>query len=181
MRHGWAGILVEPVPEVYSRLVANYRANPHLVFENLAIAERPGRAGFYSLRPGSGTLPEWHDQVGSLLPETLLRYRPWIPDVENRIVRDEVQAITYAELMRRHGEPLVDFLHIDTEGYDFRIIRSLDLSRHRPRMILYENVIMSQWERVQCMELLGRGGYRLIIQGADTFAYLSPGAGTGAE
>jgi FkbM family methyltransferase len=174
MRHRWAGIMVEPVPSIFDVLVANYRGNPELHFENVAIAEQRGTLPFYSLRSTAGTLPEWHDQIGSLLPDTLLRYRRAIPDIERHIVEDKVRAITYADLMEKHGEPRVDFLHIDTEGYDFRIIRSIDLTRHRPPIILYENVIMSDDEREECMQLLRRSGYMLIVQGPDTFAF-SPG------
>lgn len=171
MRHRWSGIMLEPVPAIFDALISNCRGNPNLHFENVAIAEARGTLAFYSIAPEVETLPEWHDQIGSLLPETLLRYGHAIPDIEKHIVEQNVPAITYADLMAQYQEPDVDFLHIDAEGYDHRILRSIDFAKHGPPMILYENVILSVDERADCKTLLQDAGYTLIDQAADTFAY----------
>ena len=173
MRDRWSGIMIEPVPRIFSVLVAVCGSNPNLRFENVAIAERRGRLAFFSLRDQAGNLPEWHDQVGTLLPETLERYRERIPNFDDCLVEEEVEAITYSDLMDRHGEPAVDFLHIDAEGYDHRILHSIDFDRHAPHAILYENVIIGAEEQQACIDLLRRHGYRMIAQGSDTFAYRS--------
>lgn len=171
MRYRWAGIMIEPVPGIYSVLVSRCRVNPNLRFENVAIAERRGNFSFYGLSAKDHALPEWHDQIGTLLPETLQRYRENIPNLDDYVLEQEVEAITYSDLMEKHGEPDVDFLHIDAEGYDYRILHSIDYARHAPHAILYEHVIISEEEQQECVDLLRTKGYRIIAQGPDTFAY----------
>jgi hypothetical protein len=63
-------------------------------------------------------------------------------------------------------------LNIDTEGYDFEIIKLIDFSEIKPSMILYEHIHLNAMDSTQCMNLLKDKGYSLIIQGKDTFAFL---------
>lgn len=51
-RFGWRGILVEPQPDVFARLVENYRDQAdRLIFENVAIAPRDRQVVLYRV-PG---------------------------------------------------------------------------------------------------------------------------------
>src|SRR5271166_6111911 len=43
-KYHWRGILVEPQPQVFERLVKNYEAEKQLVFENVAIDDADGTA-----------------------------------------------------------------------------------------------------------------------------------------
>src|SRR5205814_148392 len=68
----WRGILVEPVPPVFERLKANYRANPRLIFENAAIAESDGVRDLYHLPESSDrTIWKGYDALGSFRREIL--------------------------------------------------------------------------------------------------------------
>src|SRR5271157_3744519 len=45
----WRGLLVEPVPFLFRRLVENYRDEPQLIFENVAVAPHDGAMTLYTV------------------------------------------------------------------------------------------------------------------------------------
>ena len=47
---GWRGILVEPIPYLFERLVENYQGSQGLIFENVALAEQIGQKWIYRLK-----------------------------------------------------------------------------------------------------------------------------------
>ena len=54
-----------------------------------------------------------------------MRHANRIPEIERRIVTTQVPCVTFTTLCRRYGFDRVDLLAIDTEGYDWEIVRSL--------------------------------------------------------
>jgi len=178
LHRAWRGIMVEPVPHVFERLRRNYGTLDRVSLENVAIAERDGRLPFfYPAPPATGELarlPDWYDGIGSLSREAVVAHARHIPDIEARVVRVEVECLTYATLCRRHGVARVDLLVIDTEGHDWEILRSLDLSGERPRLIAYEHFHLSAEDRAAARAHLERAGYETLEEGFDTFC-LEPG------
>jgi FkbM family methyltransferase len=120
---GWSGINVEP-GRIFERLREARRRDVNL---NVALSDRPERALFYEYpsRPGDSTLsPE--------VAEANSRFRA------PRVVR-EVEVTTLAEVCAAHVGPRpVDFLSIDVEGHEARVIAGADWRRWRPRVVLVE-------------------------------------------
>lgn len=176
----WRGVMVEPVPYVFDRLVANYGDAERVALVNAAVAERDGLLPFFHLRnpdgEDPGVLPDWYDGVGSFLREVVLSHAGELPDVEARIVERDVETLRFDTLLERHGLERVDLLLIDTEGYDARILRSIDLTRHRPRLIVYEHYHLDPDDRRATRELLESHGYETAEELFDTFC-LRPGDG----
>jgi FkbM family methyltransferase len=169
VKTAWRGILVEPVPYLFERLRRNYPARPGLVFENVAIAAEPGQRPFYYLREtvGDSALPDWHAGLGSFLREVVVKHAGDIPDLEDRLVVQDVPCLTFAGLCQRHGFDQVDLLHMDTEGYDYEIIKTIDFTRYRPRLLVYEHHHLSPADRVECLQRLQAAGYECIGEGLD--------------
>lgn len=169
----WRGIMVEPVPYIFERLRHSYDALGRVALENAAIGEQDGRLPFFHVRDASleerEQLPDWYDGIGSFSREAVLGHASEIPDIEERIVRAEVTALTFESLCSRHGVDQVDLLVIDTEGYDWRILASIDLDAHRPRLIVYEHYHLSEADRAAAGEHLQRHGYGTMEEGFDTF------------
>lgn len=169
----WSGILVEPVPYVFDRLRRNYGRFDRIVLENAAIADRDGRMTFYYLVDASTEererLPSWYDGVGSFSRERVLAHRDEIPDIERRIVEAEVPSLTFESLCNRHSVERLDLLVIDTEGYDWDIIRSIDFGRRRPRLVIYEHYHLPPTARADCQAYLRDAGYETMEEGFDTF------------
>lgn len=172
-RFGWRGILVEPQPDVFARLRENYRDQAQqLIFENLAIAPDrqqvvlyrvPGHsaeAGRASLNPLS---------VSSLRPDVVARQGGVTSRALERVV---VPAVRLDELIERHGFDSIDLLQIDCEGYDAEVLRSIDLDRHRPRLIQFEHGHIPRPQLTALEHRLHSHGYRLLYGGrfADSLA-----------
>ena len=170
----WRGVMVEPVPYVFARLQANYAGVEGVALENAAIAERDGRLPFFHLRDADAgeraALPDWYDGVGSFNRDAILTHAPQMPDIAERIVELEVPALTFATLLERHGIDRPDLLVIDTEGHDWAIIRSIDLDRHGPRLMIYEHFHLSPADRAACRAHLEEAGYETLEEGFDTLA-----------
>lgn len=165
----WSGILVEPVPYVFQRLQAVCAGNQALRLENAAVADRDGTVTLYYLPESTDDhLPIWYDALASLKREVLLKHEGYIPDISQRMSSMEVPCLTFDSLCAKHGVERLDLIQIDTEGYDYEIIKLIDFARYRPRMLMYENLHLSDDDQRTCLEYLGRRGFEHISSAMDT-------------
>jgi FkbM family methyltransferase len=173
LSRSWSGILVEPVPYVFERLRSNYAGIDRVILENAAIADCDATAPFYYLARATeeerGLLPQWYDGIGSFSREAVLSHAPHIPDIDQRLVRADIPCLTFDSLLRRHEAPRVDLVVIDTEGYDWEIIRHIDLRTHRPRLLVYEHFHLTSEDRQRCRHHVAEQGYAIKEEGFDTF------------
>jgi FkbM family methyltransferase len=156
---GWHGILVEPVPYLFDRLVDNYYGASGIALENVALAEHNGRKCFYRLRETTDLLPSWYDQIGSLDLGTVLSHRSVIPNIEDYLLKEEVECLTFETLITRHQVSKIDLILLDTEGYDLNIMKMIDLQRFRPELIIYEQKHLSPADKSAASLLLRSHGY----------------------
>jgi FkbM family methyltransferase len=170
---GWQGIFIEPVPYLYARLKANYGSARRFVFENVAIGEQAGTARFYYVsdraKEGLGEeLPYWYDQLGSFDRGHILKHLDG--RLEPYIVEAELACLPLQAVLDRNHAERVDLLHIDTEGYDYQVLKQFDLARYRPRVVLYEHKHLPEDQQQAARALLGSQGYELRRRGGDTLA-----------
>ena len=166
----WRGIMVEPVPYVFELLRRNYAGIEGIEFENAAIVDHDGRIAFYYFsEPGhSDRVPRQYHLLGSQSRELLLRHTD-VPDLEDRIVRADVPCMTLPSLWRKHAVERVDVLVIDAEGWDGEIVGQLDFDAIRPRVLAYEDIHLSDRDRVACRETVEQVGYETMQEGFDTW------------
>jgi FkbM family methyltransferase len=166
--NGWRGIMVEPVKYVFDRLAGHYGGRADLILENAAVAAADGFQEFYHLAETDDDVPAWYDQIGSFSRETILKHAGDIPGLEQRIVAARVPCLTFQSLCDKHGVERIDLLYIDTEGYDFEIIKTVDFARRKPLFIVYEHKHLSDADRAACLGLLRAAGYETLEDGGDT-------------
>lgn len=173
LAHAWSGVMVEPVPYIYERLERNYAGIDRVTTANVAIGERDGELPFYHLvEPADderASLPDWCDGIGSFSRDAVLSHADHIPDVERRVVQRDVAALSFESLCARFGLARVDLVVVDTEGYDWRILSSIDLESHHPRLLVYEHFHLPPAEREACRRYLEDAGYETLEEGFDTF------------
>src|SRR5580698_4678773 len=162
----WSGLLVEPIPEQFRRLVSNYMAigcSPDNRYENSAIAEHDGAIQMVTIRQeavDSGKVHQCFGGMSAICPprnglgsegdaETVRRYGELI----------EVPCITLQTLLERHRVEAFDLLCIDAEGWDFKILRQLDFSRWRPKLIRIEYINLPDEEKSDVTKLLDQHQY----------------------
>ena len=170
-RHGWNGVLVEPVPYVFEKLVANYAGHPGtLRFENAAISSQAGQRDFYCVderHPQFERLSRFHTQLGSF-HEDHLQSIGRLQDASS-IRKVTVPCLTFHQLLEKHGLEHVDLLFVDTEGHDVEILMSIDFTRVRPGVIVFENMHSDgtgqRGDRYrQCLEKLEEQGYEKVYE-----------------
>jgi FkbM family methyltransferase len=168
---GWTGVLLEPLPALYQRLVANYDGVPGLAFENAAVGTVDGSSTLYWIEPRPGD-PYWLEQTASFDRATLESHGDRITGVEDRILETSVASITLPTLVARHGLTAIDLLHIDVEGYDFEVLRQIDFSSAwAPTFIIYEREHFDRETDRAARRMLRRAGYHLVDIWPDQFAF----------
>jgi len=169
-RKGWQGLFVEPVPYIFERLKQSYPTEPRFRYENAAINDGSS-ATFYwvdaTAKQRIPDLPEWYDQLGSFCREHIVNHLDGI--LEPYIISQEVRGITLGQLFEKHAIGKIDILHIDTEGYDYKVLSQLDLSRHEPSVILFEYKHLAEGEREKSIHML-TPKYELYDLGSDFLA-----------
>ena len=155
----WSGLLVEPVPHLYEMLVARYRNRPGVEMECAAISTRDGEAPLYRLRSIPGQTPQWFNQLATLDREVLLKHRSSIPEIDSLLIEERVPTVRLDTLLARHKISRIDLLVIDAEGHDFEILRTLDLARFRPTLLMFEHQHLSENDKQAAYALLKTAGY----------------------
>jgi FkbM family methyltransferase len=169
--HGsWKGILVEPDPMIFRKLKETYKMQSGLIFENVGIAPERGELVFYKLKNVTSEEPIWYDQIGSFDHPTFMKNISHGRDLEIRVETMALPVITFDDLVSRHPVGKVDLLHMDTEGFDYRILRSIDFKKYPIRLIIFEAEWMTQFELREIIEWLRRFQYRLYRCGGDYIA-----------
>jgi len=167
----WSGVLVEPVPAMYERLVANYEGVAGLAFENAAVGTVDGTMTLYSIDPRPGD-PYWVEQTASFDRATLESHGDRVAGVKDRIVEAPVASVTLPTLVAGHGLEAIDLLHVDVEGYDFEVLKQIDFSASwAPTFIIYEREHFDAETDQAARRMLRTAGYRLVDIWPDQFAY----------
>jgi FkbM family methyltransferase len=167
----WSGVLVEPIPHLAASLANRYAARKDVVVERSAVGENDGEARMFRIADSPGA-PAWHQQLASFDRSVLLKHRAAIPGIDSLIAEETVPVASVKTLLARHDMSRIDLLVIDTEGYDWRILRQFDLNSTRPVAILFEHQHLSPTEKTEAYEFLSRRGYswREVPEG-DTLAW----------
>jgi FkbM family methyltransferase len=164
-------ILVEPLPDLFERLVRNYKAEKNVEFDNVAISTHPGKAQIFRVA-SDPAFPDWVQGIASFDRSILTSHNRLLPKpLDNYITSLEVPIITIKQLLEKHGNPSIAALQIDTEGHDFAVIRSALDAECLPRIINYESKHLKIEDQVECRELLASRGYSFLTNFADTLAY----------
>ena len=169
----WAGIVIEPLPDVFDTLCDTYRDHPQVRKLNLAIHEELEQVTLYRPDPerfgeGSG--------IASLNPERHAHTTARTGLQADDIVGVEVPAMSLSRLLAQENVAHLDLLQIDTEGYDMQILAGLDLEQHRPSIIRFEHGVYSGVPaRKELRETLFRlydHGYAIAMERVDAVAWM---------
>lgn len=143
---GWRGLLVEAIPERAEQCRA---ARPGSAVEHAALGP-PGSAGTTTF-----TVVEGSD-TKSFRDESLLQREHRARRKRSAWRQVTVPYTTAGELLKRHGFERLDVAVVDVEGAELGLLEGFDLPRHRPRLLLVEDVGKGRDDKVRLF-LEGRG------------------------
>ncbi len=172
VRSQWTGLVIEPVPRLFAQLRANYAsASDRVTPVNVAVAQSAEPAQFFHLSdvPGKPLLPDWAQGLGTFRKEVIEKHADRIPDFDSYLQSITVPCMTLQAICDEHSVEQLDLLAIDTEGYDFEIIRQIDFARMAPLVIIYEHHHFDTHTHRACIQLLQTNGYLMFEEGLDTW------------
>lgn len=171
-RNHVAGLVVEPLKDIFEKLVHNYRDFPRVRPVNVALHQSAKSMQIHRVDPVIGAhLGEWAQGIGSFKAS-----HHFLSETPEQVMMSEtVPCITLSELMEQQNVAGLDLLQIDTEGYDREILKMIDFTRHKPAIIRFEhglpNGIMTLADFKECAALLMDHGYYLVTESYDAVAY----------
>lgn len=154
----WRGVMVEPIRHLFIQLQERYGSRAGLRLESAAIGEVDGTVAIYRVRTESGD-PLWLEQLASLDRDVLARNAGQMGQSADRIISESVPSLTVTTLLARNQVETLDLLIIDTEGWDWRILRQFDFRQLKPALILYEHQHLSAGDRDEAHAFLRRYSY----------------------
>lgn len=160
----WEGVLVEPLPDMFDKLISNYDQKYGLQFECSAITETDGETEIHRVPPGTENAPEWADGCSTLVPEKHIDYL--VP----MMVKEKIKTMTLKSLVEKYHLQDVNFVQIDTEGYDFKIFMQMD-GLINPELIKVEIAHVTYTNAVYMRYVLEQKGYKVFIDNYDLIAY----------
>lgn len=167
-----SGLVVEPVTTYYNELVANYASLPGVTPVKKALHATERAAEIYYVDPAAVPgLPAGASGIASLDAD-----HHSLGGTPSEVIRSEtVECCTWSELLNEHHIERIDFLQIDTEGYDYTILEMIDFAACRPQMIKFEHYVgmgvMNRDQLGHCYERLNENGYLIVANPHDAIAY----------
>ncbi len=182
-RDHWKGILVEPQKIAFNRLKQNYSGLKNLYFENVAIDKVSGKRILYKI---SFSNAPWASGISSFLKDDIIKLidagyiekmartdNLELPENKDNWISEElVEVDTIENLINKYSLNNIHLIMIDTEGYDFEIIKSIPFNILYPNVIIFENCHFSKELARECNEYLKCKGYDLEDDEYDTIALL---------
>jgi FkbM family methyltransferase len=168
----WRGLLIEPVPYCFDRLRTHFQDSRRFRLEQVAIGASAAEVSFYYVdekaKQDIPDLPGWFDQLGSFNRNHILKHLNGV--LEPFIVEYKVQVHPLSDVLMRNRIRDVHLLHVDTEGHDYEVLKTVDFARHAPLSIFVEHKHLSENGRSGMFQLLRRHGYSVSDCGTDYFA-----------
>ena len=122
IKNGWSGIVIEPVKYYFDKL-PKY---PNIKYENIAISDNKDESSIHYLDPEiiTNESQSWMKGISSIRGET----GPLSLNTD-----------TLQNICDKYNVTSIDFLKIDTEGHDIKVLESLDLDKVYVKMIKIEH------------------------------------------
>ena len=167
-RYDLPALLVEPLPDMFEKLTANYADRPRVKLERAVIAATDGAVPFYRVRPGAPG-PPWVQALASLDRDHLLVSHGSVVRAED-VQELSLPALSPRSLLAKHGDPEVSLFQCDTEGFDATLVGLMLDAGLRPAVINYERKHVPPADRAALLTRLKGEGYRFVDVGLDTLA-----------
>lgn len=171
----WKGLLIEPVPYLFARLKENFSNSTRFALEQVAVGPKASRATFYCMaaeaKESLPDLQDFFDQLGSFDKQHIFKhYEDLESKLEPFITEIEVEVLPLSDILQRNHIQNCHLLHIDTEGYDYKVLSTLNFSVTKPLLLFIEHKHLGDLEKQSLRRLLHKHSYIVRDCGQDYFA-----------
>jgi FkbM family methyltransferase len=140
------GLLIEPMQTPFQELLKTYQHRTDWKFENIAITEKKEIRQVWTIPyelKNSENVPDWAIGCSTLLQNSNSLFGKHCNKAEfdalKKFTKIEFVQCDYLEsILLKHDFLKHDIIQIDTEGYDWLIIKQLNLENNCPKVINFE-------------------------------------------
>ena len=134
-------LLVEPVPHNISAIKENLKEFKNVHLEPVAVASVRETKDFFFVKATSinKLKKHWASGIGSVNKNHLLNHRTKRFLIEeDDIDKIPIKTVKFEDLIEKYSISEIDKILIDIEGYEYEILRDMDLKKVRINSILFE-------------------------------------------
>lgn len=167
---GWSGINIEPENQRYKKLVSVRVRDINL---NIGVGVKQGNVMFYRFLP---------DSLSTFSSKQAKIYEKIGFKVESKS-RMKIQRLDYI-LQKYCKKKVIDFLSIDTEGFEMEVLKSNNWRKFKPRIICIESYTFNtkhsptfrtkqppSVERIEIKNFLTKYGYKKVYANSTNIIY----------
>lgn len=181
-RYRWSGITIEPQLKPFESLKQIYQKDA-VTPVNAAIDSENRNRKLYKI---AFTDARWASGLSSFLRSHLEEKidngyiekkakKTGIPLPKAKadwIGFDEIECLTFETIFQKNNVQKIDVLQIDTEGFDYEILKLFKFNAFLPKIIIFESENLSATDLAECKNWLNAKGYALSAFGGDTLGIL---------
>jgi FkbM family methyltransferase len=128
---GWSGLLVEPNTNSFKKLKLLYDGNERVILENVGCSDESiDSADFYV---------DKNDEFEQLSTFSDAQVDKCKKIFNCEFEKNEVRVVKTSDLFKTHSITKIDFLSIDTEAFDTKVINGIDLNECDIELICIEH------------------------------------------
>ncbi len=161
LKYRWRGVLIEPQPDVFQSLKANYAGIvDEVAFENVAISRSVSPIEMYRSP---------HTAVGATVASSQAKIAAKQLHLKaSELERIMVPTARLDDIVAKHGLESLHILQLDTEGLDWEVLQTLDLRKTRPLLIRFEHGHLSPKAIGEMTAHLNAHGYDVSFGGYES-------------
>lgn len=158
--HGWEGCIIDPMSEYLNNIERKEGVN----YVNYGIDSKDGERTIYFAPKSIVDNDRDYAGMSTFIPAKERGYGNTTL-TESRVIK----TISFKTLIEKYNIKKIDFLKIDTEGYDFEILKMFpwELTELNPVIIKVERKHVNSREM---KEFLNTKGYHVFIETEDIYA-----------
>tara|TARA_Y100001935_G_C17217522_1_gene463436 strand:+ start:405 stop:1022 length:618 start_codon:yes stop_codon:yes gene_type:complete len=134
-------LLIEPVSYNLQSLKNRFKNINNIFFENVGVSDKKKQIKFYYVKQSSLKKlgKDWGSGIGSFKKKHLLdHHRKRFQITESDIEELDVKIVVFNDLVEKYNISEIEYLFIDTEGYDYQIIKSIDFNKTKINKVKFE-------------------------------------------
>ena len=134
-------LLIEPVNYNLQSLKNRFKNKNNMIYENVGVSDEKKQIKFYYVKESSVKKlgKEWGSGIGSFRKKHLLdHHRKRFKIIESDLEEVDIKIVVFNDLVEKYNIIEIEYLLIDTEGYDYQIIKSIDFNKTKINKVKFE-------------------------------------------
>lgn len=163
-----SGLVIEPIKEYFDVLVLNYIEFENIVKENKAVHPTQKEFSIYKVKKEAyDKYPDWAKGIASFNPSHHEALNIKTSDIcEVLVACDHLMNI----INKNDKNKEIDYFQVDTEGFDYEVIKMIDFKIIKPKILKFESVSLSVEDINSVCNLLKKQNYYIFNEDNDTVA-----------